>query len=66
MKQYDQVVFELGTTQAEMMLAPKSSMRFYITPASLAYLYDKDVEVVEMDIQMAYKLAIQQLTNKAV
>ena len=66
MKQYDQVVFDLGTTQAQMMLAPKSSMQFYITPASLAYLYDKDVEVVEMDIQLAYKLAIQQLTNKVV
>ena len=66
MKQYDQVVFDLGTTQAEMMLAPKSRMQFYITPASLAYLYDKDVEVVEMDIQLAYKLAMQQLTNKVV
>ena len=66
MKQYDQVVFDLGTTQAEMMLSPAKSMRFYVTPATLAYLYDRDVEVVEMDIQLAYKLAIQQLTNKVV
>ena len=66
MRQYDQVVFDLGTTQAEMMLSPAKSMRFYVTPATLAYLYDKDVEVVEMDIQLAYKLAIQQLTNKVV
>ena len=66
MKQYDQVVFELGTTQAEMMLAPKSTMRFYITPATVAYLYDKDVENVEMDIQLAYKLAMQQLTKALV
>ena len=66
MRLYDQVVFDLGTTQAEMMLAPAKSMRFYVTPATLAYLYDRDVEVVEMDIQLAYKLAIQQLTNKVV
>ena len=66
MRQYDQVVFDLGTTQAEMMLSPAKSMRFYVTPATLAYLYDRDVEVVEMDIQLAYKLAIQQLTNKVV
>jgi len=63
MKTYDQVVFDLGTTQAEMMLAPKSPMRFYITPATVAYLYDRDVENVEMDIQLAYKLAMQQLTK---
>ena len=66
MKQYEEVVFDLGTTQAEMMLTPKSPMRFYITPATVAYLYGKDVENVEMDIQLAYKMAFKQLTKDTV
>lgn len=63
MKTYDEVVYALGTTQAEMMLAPKSTMRFYIAKETVAYLYGKDVEVVEMDIQLAYKMAFNQLTK---
>ena len=63
MKAYDQVVYDLGTTQAQMMLAPKSTMRFYISKETVAYLYDKDVENVEMDIQLAYKMAFNQLTK---
>lgn len=65
MKSYDEVVYALGTTQAEMMLAPKSAMRFYISKETVAYLYGKDVEVVEMDIQLAYKMAFNQLTKAA-
>ena len=65
MKSYDEVVYALGTTQAEMMLAPKSTMRFYISKETVAYLYGKDVEVVEMDIQLAYKMAFNQLTKAA-
>jgi hypothetical protein len=64
MKTYDEVVYNLGTTQAEMMLAPKTTMQFYIAPATVAYLYDKDVELVEMDIQLAYKMAFNQLTKQ--
>jgi hypothetical protein len=63
MKAYDQVVYDLGTTQAQMMLDPKSTMRFYISKETVAYLYDKDVENVEMDIQLAYKMAFNQLTK---
>jgi hypothetical protein len=64
MKTYDQVVYDLGTTQAQMMLAPKSTMRFYIPAETVAYLYDKDVENVEMDIQLAYKMAFTELTKQ--
>jgi hypothetical protein len=64
MKTYDQVVYDLGTTQAEMMLDPRSTMRFYISKETVAYLYDRDVEVVEMDIQLAYKMAFNQLTKQ--
>jgi hypothetical protein len=66
MKTYEQVVFDLGTTQAEMMLAPQSTMRFYIAKETVAYLYDKDVENVEMDIQLAYKMAMKDLTRELV
>jgi len=66
MKSYEQVVYELGTTQAELMLAPKTTMRFYIAPATVAYLYERDVENVEMDIQLAYKMAITDLTKTVV
>jgi hypothetical protein len=64
MKAYEQVVYELGTTQAQMMLAPQTTMRFYIAPATVAYLYEKDVENVEMDIQLAYKMAFTELTKQ--
>lgn len=64
MKSYDQVVYDLGTTQAQMMLDPKSTMRFYISKETVAYLYDRDVENVEMDIQLAYKMAFNQLTKQ--
>ena len=63
MKAYEEVVYELGTTQAQMMLAPQSTMRFYIAPATVAYLYERDVENVEMDIQLSYKLAMSELTK---
>ena len=63
MKAYEQVVYELGTTQAQMMLAPQSTMRFYIAPATVAYLYERDVENVEMDLQLAYKMAFTELTK---
>jgi hypothetical protein len=66
MKTYDQVVYDLGTTQAQMMLAPKTTMRFYIAPATVAYLYERDVENVEMDIQLAYKMAMTDLTKSLV
>jgi hypothetical protein len=66
MKAYEEVVYELGTTQAQMMLAPQTTMRFYIAPATVAYLYEKDVENVEMDIQLAYKLAFTELTKATV
>lgn len=63
MKSYEEVVYNLGTTQAQMMLAPKSTMRYYIPAETVAYLYDKDVENVEMDIQLAYKMAFTELTK---
>ena len=66
MKTYEQVVYDLGTTQAELMLAPKTTMRFYIAPATVAYLYERDVENVEMDIQLVYKMAIADLTKSLV
>jgi hypothetical protein len=66
MKTYEQVVFDLGTTQAQMMLAPTSTMRFYIPKETVAYLYDRDVENVEMDIQLAYKMAMKDLTRELV
>ena len=66
MKTYEEVVYELGTTQAQMMLAPKTTMRFYIAPATVAYLYERDVENVEMDIQLAYKMAMTELTKATV
>ena len=63
MKTYEDVVYDLGTTQAKMMLDPTSTMRFYIPKETVAYLYERDVENVELDIQMAYKMAMQDLTR---
>lgn len=64
MKAYEQVVFDLGTTQAQMMLAPNTTMRRYISAETVAYLYDRDVENVEMDIQLSYKMAMSDLTRQ--
>jgi hypothetical protein len=66
MKAYEEVVYDLGTTQAQMMLAPNTAMRRYISADTVAYLFDRDVENVELDIQMAYKMAIQDLTKHTV
>jgi hypothetical protein len=41
-------------------------MRRYISADTVAYLFDRDVENVELDIQMAYKMAIQDLTKHTV
>lgn len=64
MKAYEQVVYDLGNTQAMMMLAPNTTMRRYISAETVAYLYDRDVENVEMDIQLAYKMAFVDLTRQ--
>jgi hypothetical protein len=66
MKTYDQVVNDLGTSQAAMMLNPKQTLRRYISTETVAYLFDRDQEVVELDVQMAYNAAIKHLTLQAV
>ena len=66
MKAYEEVVYDLGTTQAQMMLAPNTPMRRYISADTVAYLFDRDVENVELDIALAYKMAIQDLTKHTV
>jgi hypothetical protein len=66
MKTYEQVVNDLGTTQAEMMLNPKQTLRRYISAETVAYLFDRELEVVELDVQMAYYTAIDHLTPQAV
>ena len=66
MKTYEQVVNDLGTTQAEMMLNPKQTLRRYISAETVAYLFDRELEVVELDVQMAYNTAIEHLTLQAV
>lgn len=66
MRAYEQVIQDLAETQAHMMLNPRQPMRRYISADTVAYLFDRDQEVVEMDLQMAYKLAIEGLTRQAV
>ena len=66
MKTYEQVVNDLGTTQAEMMLNPSQTLRRYISAETVAYLFDRELEVVELDVQMAYYTAIDHLTPQAV
>ena len=66
MKTYEQVVNDLGTTQAEMMLNPSQTMRRYISAETVAYLFDRELEVVQLDVQMAYYTAIDHLTPQPV
>ena len=66
MKTYEQVVNDLVTTQAEMMLNPSQTLRRYISAETVAYLFDRELEVVELDVQMAYYTAIDHLTPQAV
>lgn len=66
MKTYEQVVNDLGTTQAEMMLNPSQTLRRYISAETVAYLFDRELEVVQLDVQMAYYTAIDHLTPQPV
>ena len=66
MKTYEQVVNDLGTTQAEMMLNPSQTLRRYISAETVAYLFVRELEVVQLDVQMAYYTAIDHLTPQPV
>ncbi len=60
MRTYENVVEIVANTLTQ--AAVGGPFGFYLSDAQIAFLYGKDREVVEMDIQMAKDLANQRLT----
>ena len=60
MKAYEDVVQTVANTLTQ--AAVSGPFGFYLSDAQIAYIYGKDREVVEMDVQMAKDLANKRLT----
>lgn len=61
MKQYEDVVQTVANTLTQAALG--GPFGFYLSDQQIAYIYGKDREVVEMDVQMAKELANKRLTD---
>ena len=61
MKQYEDVVQTVANTLS--LAALGGPFGFYLSDTQIAYIYGKDREVVEMDVQMAKELANKRLTD---
>ena len=60
MKAYEDVVQTVANTLTQAALG--GPFGFYLSDAQIAYIYGKDKEVVEMDVQMAKDLTTKRLT----
>ena len=61
MRTYENVVEIVANTLTQ--AAVGGPFGFYLSDAQIAYIYGKDPEVVEMDVQMAKDLANKRLTQ---
>ncbi len=60
MRTYENVIEIVANTLSRASLG--GTFGFYLSDAQIAYIYGKDREVVEMDIQMAKDIANKRLT----
>ncbi len=60
MKSYEDVIQTVANTLTQSALG--GTFGFYLSDSQIAFLYDKEQPVVEMDMQMAKDLANQRLT----
>jgi hypothetical protein len=63
MKTYDQVVATVANTLVTAGVDRSQSFGFYLSDSQIAYLFDKDTEVVEMDMQLAKQDQYKRLTR---
>lgn len=61
MRTYENVVEIVANTLSRAALG--GPFGFYLSDAQIAYIYGRDREVVEMDIQMAKDIANKRLTD---
>jgi hypothetical protein len=61
MRTYENVIEIVANTLSRASLG--GPFGFYLSDAQIAYIYGKDREVVEMDIQMAKDIANKRLTD---
>ena len=64
MKSYEDTIQTVANTLS--LAALGGPFGFYLSDAQIAYIYGKDREVVEMDVQMAKELANKRLTDSFV
>ncbi len=60
MKSYEDTIQTVANTLTQAALG--GTFGFYLSDTQIAWLYNKDREVVEMDVQMAKDLANKRLT----
>ena len=63
MKTYDQVVAKVANTLVTADVDRSQGFGFYLSDSQIAYLFDKDTEVVEMDMQLAKQDQYKRLTR---
>ena len=61
MKSYEDTIQVVANTLTRAALG--GPFGFYLSDAQIAYIYGKDREVVEMDVQMAKDIANKRLTD---
>ena len=63
MKAYEEVVNKVATSLVMAGIDRQQPFGFYLSDAQIAYLFDTDREVVEMDMQMAKDAIFNRLTR---
>jgi len=63
MKTYDQVVSAVATTLVTASVDRSQPFGFYLSDNQIGFLFDKDAEVVEMDLQLAKEDTFRRLTR---
>ena len=61
MKTYEDTIQTVANTLTQAALG--GPFGFYLSDAQIAFIYGRDREVVEMDVQMAKELANKRLTQ---
>ncbi len=62
-KTYEQVIDTVANTMVNVSIDRTAKFGFYLSDAQIAFLFDKDKEVVEMDMQMAKDAVFTRLTR---
>lgn len=63
MRTYEEVVNRVATTLVMAGIDRSEPFGFYLTNQQMAFLFDREPEVVEMDVQMAKDTVFNRLTR---